>query len=193
MADFVASVAAFAVDAAATVGDAAASAGSWVANTAGEIGGAGAGAAPTTLEEIRGGMTIFQGLSSIAGGAVQAGQLRTQAAAADANARGAVIAGKRATNDATDQLLDTVASQRVALAASGVDSTAGVGGQIFGSTFARGDFVRGQTALDAAIQARTQTLSGRALMAGAGNALATGFVNAGMAGADYFARRTARG
>jgi hypothetical protein len=132
----------------------------------------------STLSALSLGATIFSGLSSIAQGNAQAEQYKIEASNKEAEARTAEINAMRQKNDATDQLLDTLAKQRVALAGDGSDLSAGVRTQIFGDTLKRADFSRQESDLDAAITARAARLSSRGLMSAASGARAGGYINA---------------
>ncbi len=147
----------------------------------------------SSLSLLRDGFSVFQGLSSLAAGSARASEARQQAGIQLANERSAQISGLRAQNDTTDDLVHTLAAQRVALSGAGVDLSVGIGSQILDNTQRRGDVAREQIGLDASIRARAARLSSRSLMASADSAMFDGLIQAASAGSNLFARSAARG
>lgn len=179
-----------------TLATAASSAGAETAATAATTAATTAGAAAegaSVLSTFRTGFTVFQGLSAIAAGSAQASQMKQQAQIANANAVQAEITGAREQNDLTDNLVHTLAAQRVALSSAGVDYAAGAAAQIFDPTLSKSDRQRTESALDTAVRARSDRLSARGLMIGASNAMASGLIQAGGDFASALDRRAQRG
>lgn len=146
-----------------------------------------------TLSNLGTALTVFGGLSALAAGNAQAQAYKQQAMVEEVNAKSAVISGLREQNDLTDELLDTMARQRAALAGSGVDLSAGTRNQIFGETNRRANYARSSSQLDAAVTARSHQLSARGLMASANEARLSSYGMAAGIFGNWAMRRSARG
>jgi hypothetical protein len=160
---------------------------------AGAAGGASAGAsAGGASSGLSSGLGAFQGFAAIASGLLSFGAARQQSDIEKFNARQSILEGQQKTNDLTDDLLDTLAKQRVALAGDGGDLSSATT-QILGATLKRGDQVRKSTELDAALSAQAHRISARALMTAGETDLFSGFVKAAGAGALAIERSKQRG
>lgn len=154
------------------------------------------------------GMSLFGGASNAQFAGMSAQQnaqaLEFSARENELNARQEEIAGKRSANDMMDNLVQTIADQRTAYAANGIDISFGTPLNVAENTRALANLQMSTTRQDAATRAfarRRQAMALRSerdatLMAGkqaAGNAMMDGLTKAGGSLAEIGMRRLSRG
>lgn len=157
------------------------------AGTAG-VGAAGAGAAAGAAFGLRDALALVSGGLQVAGGFQQANALRSQAEMERFNARSEEIAGQQAANAARQRLLETLAAQNAAFAASGA-TLDGTPQDVMAQTQSDGDrelsIMRSQTAMNAGARRMQAGIYGQqatgAIVQGFGRAAGTLF--------DYVDRR----
>lgn len=163
---------------------------SWFANAAGSAGAAGtaAGTAGTAAFGLRDGLALVAGGLQIAGGFQQANALRSQADMEKFNARSEEIAGMQAANATRQRLLETLAAQNAAYAASGA-ALDGTPQDVMVQTQSDGErelsIMRSQTAMNAGARRMQAGIYGQQ----ATSAIVQGFGRAAGTLFDYVDRR----
>lgn len=166
---------------------------SWFASAAGSAGAAGtaagtAGTAATAAFGLRDALALVSGGLQIAGGFQQANALRSQAEMERFNARSEEIAGMQAANATRQRLLETLAAQNAAYAASGA-TLEGTPQDVMAQTQSDGErelsILRSQTTMNAGARRMQAGIYGQqatgAIVQGFGRAAGTLF--------DYVDRR----
>ena len=140
----------------------------------------------STWDYISGGLAVASGLSSIAGGNMQAGALKTQAMLEDVRARQEMIQGRREALEALEGLNKTLSINQVRRAASGLT---GEGSALAGQQAAiqKGEFEMGITRDNAELNAAARRTSADQLRMDADAAQMAGYGGAVGAAATWAA------
>lgn len=130
------------------------------------------------MSQMATGFTALSALSSLAGGVMTAGSMRTQAEAQDAQARQQLTQSMQRSNKIRRSLLETVAGQRAGYAAMGIDTGSGTPAAAERAASEEAERQLSYERDDAIIRYRMRRQRGRGLRGQAGAAIGGGIGDA---------------